>query len=289
MPHSLILNLVPQSPIYPEFLTGRHNHALFLTLVSSVDQELGDYLHTSNADKAFTLSPLQIQQNHKSHHKSHHTLQCSHQRPISAGTPCWWRISLLDDTLFGKLTSLWLNLNPKHSWHLGSADLSITSILGTPQSIQPWANACSYTQLYEQASDSDRNLNFSFATPAAFRQGGYDNVLPTRECVFNSLLSRWNKYSGIELSNVAIESIYPSLFKIHTEVIGNYDSKFIGCVGEINYRILGDVQAISIKQMNALANFALYAGVGRKTTMGMGMTRRLMSANCSSVNTENYE
>ena len=67
--------------------------------------------------------------------------------------------------------------------------------------------------------------------------------------------------------------------KLHTEVSSNYDSKFIGCVGEISYRILGDVEPIAIKQINALANFALYAGVGRKTTMGMGMTRRLSIAN----------
>ena len=270
MPHSLVLNLIPQSPIYPEFLTGRHYHALFLTLVSSVDQALGDYLHTSNTDKAFTLSPLQVQRNH-------HTLQFCHQRPIPLGTSCWWRISLLDDTLFSKLTSLWLNLNPKHPWHLGSADLYITSIFGTPQSTQPWANACTYTQLYEQASDRHRLITLSFATPVAFRQGGYDTVLPTRECVFNSILSRWNKYSGIEFTNIPIELIYPSFCKIHTEVISNYDSKFIGCIGEISYRILGDVEPMAIKQMNTLANFALYAGVGRKTTMGMGMTRRRSS------------
>ncbi|MFM6057507.1 MAG: CRISPR-associated endoribonuclease Cas6, partial [Microcystis aeruginosa] len=61
MPYSLVLNLTPRSPIYPNFLTGRHLHALFLTLVSSVDQELGNILHTAEADKAFTLSPLQIQ------------------------------------------------------------------------------------------------------------------------------------------------------------------------------------------------------------------------------------
>ncbi|HAJ62041.1 MAG TPA: CRISPR-associated endoribonuclease Cas6, partial [Cyanobacteria bacterium UBA8543] len=60
MPHSLVLNLLPQSPIPPQFLTGRHLHALFLTLVSSVDTQLGDYLHESKADKAFTLSPLQV-------------------------------------------------------------------------------------------------------------------------------------------------------------------------------------------------------------------------------------
>lgn len=60
MPHSLVLNLLPQSPIPPQYLTGRHLHALFLTLVSSVDSVLGDRLHDSTADKAFTLSPLQI-------------------------------------------------------------------------------------------------------------------------------------------------------------------------------------------------------------------------------------
>jgi CRISPR-associated endoribonuclease Cas6 len=34
MPHSLVLNLVPQSPIYPDFLTGRHYHAMFLEIIS---------------------------------------------------------------------------------------------------------------------------------------------------------------------------------------------------------------------------------------------------------------
>ncbi|MFM7794908.1 MAG: CRISPR-associated endoribonuclease Cas6, partial [Microcystis panniformis] len=103
MPYSLVLNLTPRSPIYPNFLTGRHLHALFLTLVSSVDQELGNILHTAEADKAFTLSPLQIQSRGKITIKSP---QWRHEREIASETPCWWRISLLDDRLFGKLTSL---------------------------------------------------------------------------------------------------------------------------------------------------------------------------------------
>lgn len=60
MPHSLVLNLLPQAPVSPQFFTGRYLHALFLTLVSSVDTTLGDRLHDSTADKAFTLSLLQI-------------------------------------------------------------------------------------------------------------------------------------------------------------------------------------------------------------------------------------
>ncbi|WP_392477349.1 CRISPR-associated endoribonuclease Cas6 [Nostoc sp. C110] len=284
MPHSLVLNLLPQSPIPPQYLTGRHLHALFLTLVSSVDSTLGDRLHDSTADKAFTLSPLQINSPLLKGGKGGSKLQYSHQQPIPAGTPCWWRISLLDDTLFGKLTQLWLNLNPNRPWHLGPADLYITSIQGTPQSIQPWANASSYAQLYEEASDvcdglrlRNSSINLSFSTPTAFRQGQYDSTLPTRESVFNSLLSRWNKYSGIEFSQIAIESIFPSFVNIHTEILADSRSKFIGILGEVTYKILGTVEPIQIKQINALADFALYTGVGRKTTMGMGMMRRLYS------------
>lgn len=274
MPHSLVLNLLPQSPIPPQYLTGRHLHALFLTLVSSVDSTLGDRLHDATADKAFTLSPLQTHSLLKGG-RGGSKLQWQHQQPIPAGTPCWWRISLLDDTLFSKLTQLWLNLNPQHPWHLGPADLYITSIQGTPQSTQPWANACTYAQLYEQASDSDRSINFTFATPTAFRQGQYDNTLPTRECVFNSLLSRWNKYSGIEFSHIALESIFPSFINIHTEIVADSRSKFIGIIGEVSYRLLGEATPLQIQQINALADFALYAGIGRKTTMGMGIVRRL--------------
>lgn len=277
MPHSLVLNLLPQSTIYSQFLTGRHYHALFLNLVSSVDRTLGDALHDSTADKCFTLSPLQVKVDGERRREKDrsHLLQYQQQQPISPGTPCWWRISLLDDTLFSRLTQLWLNINPEQPWHLGSADLFITSIQGTPQSTQPWANACSYSQLRDRANDSDRIINLIFATPTAFRQGNFDTALPSRDSVFKSLLQRWNKYSGMEFDADFIESLFPSFFNIKTEIANDSRSKFIGCVGEMSYRIMGDVEAVTIKKINALADFAMYAGIGRKTTMGMGMVRRL--------------
>lgn len=273
MPHSLILNLLPNSPIPPGYLTGKHLHALFLTLVSSVDQALGDRLHGQQTDKAFTLSPLQIAKQSQ----PNHLLHWEHPRPIPAGTPCWWRISLLDDTLFGNLTGLWLNLNPNHPWHLGPADLQITSVLGTPQSTQPWANFSTYAQLYEQASERERQIDLTFCTPTAFRQSQYDCALPTREHVFNSLRRRWNQYSGMEFPASLLEPIFPSFFDIRTELVADSRSKFIGCVGAMNFRILGEIDPLTIKQINTLANFALYSGVGRKTPMGMGMTSRLQS------------
>ncbi|MBD3886693.1 CRISPR-associated endoribonuclease Cas6 [Phormidium tenue FACHB-886] len=271
MPHSLILNLQPRSPVPAGYLTGKHLHALFLTVVSSVDQSLGDHLHGQKIEKAFTLSPLQS----AGRSSRGHLLQWEHSRAIAAGISCWWRVSLLDDALFGHLTPLWLNLNPSHPWHLGPADLQITSVLGTPQSTQPWANFSSYAQLYEQASEDTRQITFALCTPATFRQGKYDSALPTRECVFNSLLSRWNRYSGIPFPETLIECLFPSFFDIQTELVNNPDGKWAGCVGTISYRILGEATAETIKQINTLADFALYSGVGRKTPMGMGMLRRL--------------
>ena len=272
MPYSLVLNLIPLSPISPKFLSGRHLHALFLTLVSSVDKQLGDYLHDSQSEKSFTLSPLQTCS--KNRHFGQ-TLQWEHSQQISVGTPCWWRISLLDESLFSKLTQLWLNLNPDQPWHLGSADLKITSIVATPQSTQPWANTCSYSQLYQQASNSDRSMTLTFCTPTAFRQGKFDTSLPTAETIFNSLLNRWNKYSGIEFGELPFSSIFPSYFNIQTEIVSDSRSKFIGCVGKVNYRLLGSIEPEIIQQVNTLADFAFYCGVGRKTPMGMGMLRRL--------------
>jgi CRISPR-associated endoribonuclease Cas6 len=280
MPHSLVLNLTPISPIPPGYLTGKHLHALFLTLVSSVDQTLGDRLHEQKTDKAFTLSPLQVYETKKVEQRMRlqprtSLLQWQHTRSIPAETPCWWRISLLDDTLFGHLTQLWLNLNPSHPWHLGPANLQIISVLGTPQSTQPWANYTSYAQLYEEASEEECQIDLTFYTPTAFRQSQFDCALPTRENVFNSLRRRWNQYSGIEFSESLLEPIFPSFFDIRTELVADSRSKFIGCVGMINFRILGDVEPLIIKQINTLANFTLYSGIGRKTPMGMGMVRRV--------------
>ncbi|WP_246564116.1 CRISPR-associated endoribonuclease Cas6 [Leptothoe spongobia] len=352
MPHSLVLNLLPESPIPPGFTSSKSLHGLFLNLVSSVDETLANDLHKNNSNKPFTLSPLQVgigvdgnrsrwehgrqrkglpkpvikkaaKPTHSLRHSSTltpihpathpprhsstpplihpHTHPPSHpstpskslhwtyRNPIPSGTPCWWRISLLDEALFGRLSQLWLNLNPDQPWHLGPANLHITSILGTPQSTQPWANFCNYQQLYEQASERDRKLSLQFYTPTAFRQGGHDSSMPTAHRVFQSLLRRWNRYSELEFPATIIDCLQDSQFNVRTEIASdprqqfqqtgarvNPCNQFTGCVGTVTYRILGKVDETTIKQLNTLADFSFYAGVGRKTTMGMGVTRRVM-------------
>ncbi|WP_448561804.1 CRISPR-associated endoribonuclease Cas6 [Trichothermofontia sp.] len=268
MPYSLVLNLLPRSPISQLHLTGRHLHALFLDLVRSVDPELATMLHQQEVDKAFTLSPLQVGQ------RVGHVLQWQHDRAIPAGTPCWWRISLLDDALFRRLGHLWLKLSPAKVWRLGGADLQVVSVLGTRQSQQPWASFATYAELYEGASDQERQIHLQFSTPTTFRQTKFDAALPTKEAVFQSLFYRWHKYSGIAFDKAILEPIYPSFFDIRTEIAIESRSKFIGCVGTVTFQILGEVEPEIVKQINALADFAFFSGVGRKTPMGMGMVKR---------------
>ncbi len=277
MPYSLVLNLLPRSPIPQAHLSGRHLHALFLDLVQSIDPELAIALHHQESQKAFTLSPLQVMEDKRQtpNTKRQAELQWQHNHSIPSGTPCWWRISLLDDALFGKLMHLWLSLSSSQEWRLGAADLQVVSVLGTPQANQPWANFATYAQLFEQASQEERQMRFQFCTPTTFRQTKYDCALPTKEFVFQSLLRKWNQYSSMIFAEKILEPIYPSFFDIHTEIAIDSRSKLIGCVGNVTFQILGDVDVNIIKQINTLANFALFAGVGRKTPMGMGMVRRV--------------
>lgn len=279
MPYSLVLNLLPSSPITPGYTQGRHLHALFLHIVNHVDAKLSTYLHQQKTNKAFTISPLQVTGDRKKKFRGDR-IQYKHHKPISIHTPCWWRISLLDESLFSRLTQLWLNLNPEKPWRLGDANLQITSILGTSQPNQPWANAISYDNLYKQASETNNKFTFSFATPTTFSKQAYNNCFPTPQSIFKNLLKRWNQYSGIEIpetvvSQASLESIYPTFFKIQTEVVSSYKSKLIGCVGDISYYCPQPIDSQQLKYLNVLADFALYCGLGKKTTMGMGMVRRV--------------
>ncbi|MEL7495835.1 MAG: CRISPR-associated endoribonuclease Cas6 [Cyanobacteria bacterium J06554_11] len=270
MPYSLVLNLLPSAPIPKTHLSGRHLHALFLDLVRSQAPDLANLLHGQTTHKSFTLSPLQT---HLHAQQNPNTLQWSHNRAIPAGTPCWWRITLLDDSLFMQLASLWLGLSSQQQWHLGGSPLQIARVTGTRQADQPWASYLSYEQLYEEASDRNRKLHFRLCSPVTFRISDYDSSLPTRDRVFKSLLKRWNHYSQIPFPDDIIEHIFPAAYNIRSDIAIDSRSKLIGCIGDITFQILGkDISPKTIQQINALAQFSLFTGIGRKTSMGMGQT-----------------
>ena len=89
--------------------------------------------------------------------------------------------------------------------------------------------------------------------------------MPTKDSVFNSLLKRWNNYSNIDIPETIVDAIFPSYFDIHTEIVAEQRSKFISCIGYyIKDTVLANVGTIIIKQLNALADFDMYSGIGQK-------------------------
>jgi CRISPR-associated endoribonuclease Cas6 len=271
MPHSIVVQLQPETAISQKYLTGRHIHALFLDLVTATNPKLGTLLHDQENNKAFTLSLLQ------SNSRSRDRLQWEHRESLPADKLCWWRITLLDDRLFGQLANLWLNINTEKAWYLGGTNLQVISIFSSRRSPHNWSDRKTYQDLYDDASSEERQIHFSFYTPTAFREGKYDTALPTAKLVFNSLVKRWNQYSDHPFDPEIILCLYPSFFTLGTEILQDGRSKFIGSIGHISFKILGDIDPEKIKQINTLADFAFYAGIGKKTPMGMGIVKRQLS------------
>lgn len=286
MPQSLVLNLVPETQIAQKYLNGQALRRLFLSLVSAVDPELGYILQTDSQNRAFTLSPLQ----HASHSlASSETgryrlpqlsteLQYQYQTDILPGAPCWWRIAWLDDELFGHLSPLWQETLPQRSWYLGSARLNITSLACNPQQNPDWASRCSYQALYQQASERQREIQLQFLTPASFHQAGYASPMPTRDLLFHCLRRRWNRHSGLAFAPNVVTPIVPTDFQLHTVALQDLKTRMIGCLGRLRFQILGDVDPLTIKRINTLADFTRYCSVGCHTTTGMGLVNRFQSA-----------
>lgn len=204
-------------------------------------------------------------------------LQYSHTQAIAANTDCWWRISFLDDDLFDHLIFLWNQLRSER-FSLGTGSVSIRSISADLPGLE-WASSCSYREIYEQASERDRDIHLQFVTPTAFEKEGQMTPLPTAEAVFHPLRRRWNRYSGLAFTPNLVSHIIPTHFNIQTETTQRSRRKasesIVGCMGHISFRIAGDDDPLIIKRINTLANFTRYCGIGCNTLLGMGIVRRL--------------
>ncbi len=101
--------------------------------------------------------------------------------------------------MFDRLTQLWLQLNFARTWHLGPADLYLTNMIAEPQATQPWVNFCTYAELFDRASEIERQIALSFCTPTNFRQGQYDTAMPTR-----LVIGLWEMLSRLILSKLML-------------------------------------------------------------------------------------
>ena len=318
MPQSLVLNLVACSAIPQKSLQGRAIQHLFFDLVNEVDPDLAHVLRQDPQSRAYSLSALQGELQVDSRSKNlrlftakHNTsLQFFHQQAIAPNTPCWWRITFLDDDLFDHLIFLWKDL-VNEPFQLGSSTVAIANVIADMPHVSgetanwpgmSWASSCSYRDLYEEASAYEQDVHMQFLTPTAFEEDGSISPMPTAEAVFHPLRKCWNRYSGLAFAPNLIKNIVPLRFDIKTETLkperalGAIPSALFpnhpflgvlsGCVGKVSFRIVGN-DPLTNKRINALADFARYCGIGYGAPVGMGSVRRLSGSSMKAHRSKN--
>ena len=258
--HALHAGLIPQTQ-------GHLAHAAFLKLVEQVDPDLSAALHDANARKPFTLSPL-------------HGLPAPHrgEARLRAGHECWLRVTLASDVMFQTFINRFIHGDAHPTIRLGTMEFGVSAVLTTPGS-HPWAGYTTAEALLAEARAED-TIALEFASPFSFSLG--DNrveIMPRPEMLFGGLRKKWAEWCGLPLP-VALErdwlreNVLVGEWLMRSRMLRYGAQSQIGSEGTAIFRLFSaDVDVL--RTLNALADFAFYAGVGRKTPQGMGQVKRL--------------
>lgn len=282
MPYAIVIHAFPRTDLPVAHAQGKVLHGLFYELLQKASAVKGDEVHGSEGLKPFSTALLLNERQRRAEY-------------LRAGEELKVRFAFLDDTLYPLLARYFLS-TPDLSFDLVRTEVTVARILSTPQSGEEWAGYASFAEIHERASTEEKRFSFQFVTPTFFKRGGgptYPDLivpLPLPDLLFGSLVRNWNQFSSSSFTDV---TLLRELCAHHLEVAhhrlssqqarlvfpqedGRYrTTAFPGFIGTCVFRLVGLHDSAIIKMLNALADFAFYAGVGAKTTMGFGVTRRL--------------
>lgn len=275
MLYSIVLTLVPTREATVRATMGHQAHAAFLRTVRDSDPALAEVLHLPDMPRRpFTVSPLlgtPPARNGRIH--------------LSPEETYWLRFTVLYPPIFARFMARFLKGQGRPVIRLGRALLLIKEILTAPDS-HPWSGYSSWSRLAADAQP-EPEITLEFTSPTAFSFGQQEwgkhvMVLPLPRTVFGSLARSWNDLAPppLQVDRKALRVyadehvVIKQMEDISTRMLKFRHSPQVGFVGRVTYGLMADNEAARC-QLNALADFAFYAGVGMKTTMGMGQTRRL--------------
>lgn len=275
MLYSIVLTLVPTQATSMRASMGEQVHAAFLHTVREADPALAQALHSPDLPlRPFTVSSLQGTPSAR-----------NGQVRLSPERDTWLRFTILYAPIFERFMNHFLRREGRPVIHLGRATLLIKEILVTPQS-HPWAGHTSWTRLAVDAQPV-AEIALEFVSPTAFgfgqkAWGKKSVVLPDPVLVFGSLLRTWNMLAPppLQMERRALmtyveENVVVSRLEgLNTRMLRFQKSPQVGFTGRVTYGLMADNE-IARSQLAILADFAFYAGVGMKTTMGMGQARRM--------------
>ena len=202
MPFSIVLNGFPKDNVPVPHIQGSALQGMFLHLMGQVDPSVSTRLHDNRSYRPYTLSPLGIGERGR----QFRGFQLPRERMLKTGTPCYLRITFLEDELFPTFSRYFLD-DVEPTFLLGETEFIVTDVVcGSNQygehkqarslrSLEMrWGQYLSYTELIERASQKNRKITLHFLTPTSFRRGDVDFPLPDPRLVFRSYRKRFEEF-----------------------------------------------------------------------------------------------
>lgn len=263
---SLVLRLRPLRPAPAPASLGRAAHALLLAALADQDPALSEAAHQGDGPRPLTASSLLGPRREGLSPEHDYALRFTVLQPALAR-------ALLEAAETGRLA-------PGRRVQLAEVTLQVEAAARSPEE-HPWAAQTTYEALSAPwllaRQRPGRRLRLRFTSPTTFRTRGMHLPLPLPELVFGSLLNRWNAFAPVrlpeEVRRFAAECLAITRYRLQSRATPVKEGGVrMGAVGWVEYLALNpDRYWLSL--VHLLAEFALYAGVGAGTTMGLGQAR----------------
>ncbi len=227
---------------------------VFLDRLAQADPAMSSRLHDSQSMSPFSLSPVM----------GVHT-------KVQENQSCWVRIGILND----ELQESFVNTLEQGVWHqpiqLEEHIFQIENILWGHQADHPWSGYATFESLLTNTEIRDK-LSLRIKTPLSFKRSDTFYPFPEPSLLFRNILTRWNAFSLQPFTEAPdFSRISFSHFNIKTRPYPlRHGATAIGCVGDIGF-LFKQCSQETTAACQTLLRFAFYAGIGIKTTQGMGM------------------
>jgi CRISPR-associated endoribonuclease Cas6 len=253
--HSIVIELAAADVGDVPPTLSRALHALVLKWLAAANPSIAETVHASQ-NSPLTISGL---------------LGNRRRDGVRVGDYFYFRIGLLDG---GLVESLMRGFEQSETQSLVLADFpfvlrNMYALPGTHH----LAGAADYALLFHPAQVL-QEIELHFLSPTSFKQNQNIQTFPLPELVFNSLLRRWNIFAPQEYHLPVCEwSALVTAYELKTYALKMEGGTEVGAQGWVRYKFSSTEMA---RIATILGNFAFFAGVGRKTAMGMGQTQLII-------------
>lgn len=270
---SVCLVLKPRTLLALPPTWGRAARGFFLNQVRKFDKVLAKQLHVVGGG----LRPYTISFSH---------WEAGRDDPGPADQDFWLRITSLDKRVSNLLLAGAVGTTDAEPLKILTAEFEVIKVCLRPEE-HPWAGESSFVELYNnwvaraKSGELPEVIRLKFCSPTAFATSGsqWDLPLPLPRLVFQSLWNKWMTFSSIPLE-LNVDEIGRCVgirwHRLKTQMLnfGGRDRQ-VGFIGECEFGIRREAGDKFRREINLLADFAFYAGVGKKTAWGMGRVRRI--------------